>query len=128
MPRHPEARGAGRRLAVAGGLCAGAMLMTAMAVTAPASAVASAEEIAPERARQLTEFVRQDCGSCHGMTLKGGLGRPLSPDMLEGRDAEVIAEIILEGIPGTAMPPWRGLLTEAEVAWIASALKDGRIK
>jgi cytochrome c55X len=59
------------------------------------------------------------------MTLKGGLGRPLLPAHLRDLDAEAVAAIILGGVPGTPMPPWRGLITDAEAAWIAEQLKKG---
>ena len=92
---------------------------------AGADADGNAPAISPERARALVHLVRQDCGSCHGLTLKGGLGKPLLPENLEDRDAEVLAEIILDGIPDTPMPPWRGQLSEAEALWIARRLKEG---
>ena len=38
--------------------------------------------VPPERQDQLRYLLRQDCGSCHGMTLKGGLGPALLPDNL----------------------------------------------
>ena len=62
------------------------------------------------------------------MTLRGGLGRPLVPAALAGADADAIAELILDGIPGTPMPPWRGQLSEAEALWIARGLKRGTIE
>lgn len=77
------------------------------------------------RRSDLVQLVRQDCGSCHGLTLKGGLGKPLEPAALAGIDAAGIAEIILSGVPGTPMPPWRGLLTREDALWIAAALKQG---
>lgn len=80
---------------------------------------------AGDRAGELTALVREDCGSCHGMTLKGGLGAPLQPGDLEGKDAASLAAIILDGVPGTPMPPWRGLLSEADARWIAERLKQG---
>ncbi len=75
--------------------------------------------------KELLRMVRQDCGSCHGLTLKGGLGKPLLPGNLAGRDARTIAQIILDGIPGTPMPPWRGILTKRDALWIARKLKEG---
>lgn len=81
---------------------------------------AQAEVDAP----RLAHMVQQDCGSCHGLTLKGGLGLPLTPQALEGKPPEALALIILDGVPGTAMPPWRPLLTEEEAAWIAAYLKE----
>jgi len=75
----------------------------------------------------LSNLVRQDCGSCHGLTLKGGLGKPLTAENLAPWSREQIAQIILDGVPGTPMPPWRPLLTEAEAHWIADMLKAGRM-
>lgn len=85
-------------------------------------------EIAPEQAARLEHIVTQDCGSCHGLTLRGGLGRPLTTEALAGADPATLAAIILDGVPGTAMPPWRPLLTEEEARWIADYLttKDQR--
>lgn len=95
-------------------------LLTALAAT-PALAGAPDER----RQTELTALVRQDCGSCHGMTLKGGLGRPLLPDRLADVPAEGLAAVILDGVPGTPMPPWRGLISEEEARWIAAKLKTG---
>ncbi len=77
------------------------------------------------REDELKRLVRQDCGSCHGMTLKGGLGKPLLPESLAQLDAQSIADVILGGVPGTPMPPWRGLLSQQDALWIAIKLKEG---
>lgn len=84
----------------------------------------SAGPVTPDRAAELRHMVRQDCGSCHGLRMTGGLGRDITPAALEGRDPEGLAEIILDGMPGTAMPGWRPLLTEAEARWIANYLLE----
>ena len=70
----------------------------------------SGGRVAPEAAARLGNLVRQDCGSCHGLTLKGGLGKPLTADSLAQWDREQLTAIILDGVPGTPMPPWRPLL------------------
>lgn len=93
-------------------------LALALCITLPVAA-----EIAPTRATELEHMVLQDCGSCHGLTRKGGLGRPLTADALTHADRAGLALIILDGVPDTAMPPWRPLLTEAEALWIADYLK-----
>jgi cytochrome c55X len=74
---------------------------------------------------KLVPLVRQDCGSCHGLTLKGGLGPALLPQNLAGKDEDALADIILGGVPGTPMPPWRGLISENDAHWIAGKLKEG---
>ena len=91
-------------------------------------APAMAGDITPQRAQQLHHLVRHDCGSCHGMTMRGGLGSPLNAQSLSHMDVESLRMIILDGIPNTAMPPWRPLLSEADAQWIAVALKTGAIK
>ena len=60
----------------------------------------------PDQARQseLIHLLVQDCGSCHGLTLKGGLGPALLPQNLADKDDEYLAEVILQGVPGTPMP------------------------
>ena len=92
-------------------------------IGAPPAFVTEAGGISADRAAQLEHMVIQDCGSCHGLTLKGGLGRALTRDAMAEADRETLALIVLDGIPGTAMPPWRPLLSEAEALWIADYLK-----
>jgi len=76
---------------------------------------------------ELTDLVLQDCGSCHGMTLKGGLGPALRPENLEQLPAGAISAIIREGVPDTAMPPWKPLLAPEEIDWISRQLKAGSL-
>jgi len=95
------------------------ILLAAFVAAAPPALA----EIGPDKASQLERLVIQDCGSCHGLTLKGGLGRPITPDLMQHYDREVLRDIILDGIPGTAMPPWRPLITESEALWIADYLR-----
>lgn len=93
-----------------------------------ASTAALAADLTPQRKDELRNLVVQDCGSCHGMTLKGGLGSALRPTDLDGVEANTIAQIVLDGVPGKPMPPWRGLLSDTDALWIAQALKAGVIK
>ncbi len=79
-------------------------------------------------AQALQRLVHQDCGSCHGMTLKGGLGPDIRPQSLTHYDPETLETVILDGVPGTAMPPWRPLLTREEARWIALYLLTGDAK
>ncbi|MBA4491813.1 cytochrome c [Paracoccus sp. S1E-3] len=83
---------------------------------------AQAAEVAPARAAELRHMVRQDCGSCHGLRRTGGLGSPITAQALAGRAPDDLAALILDGLPGSAMPGWRALLTEEEARWIADYL------
>jgi len=80
----------------------------------------------PEAREELIELVRQDCGSCHGMTLKGGLGPALTPIALTGRSPADLAWVIARGRGERAMPGWAPLLPAHEIDWIAAGLLDGR--
>ncbi len=95
-------------------------LFIAAAVIAAASA-AGAEPLA-ERKAALRAMVEQDCGSCHGMTRKGGLGSPLLPEALAAVSSEGLVETILEGRPGTPMPPWKTMLSRDDAVWIVAYL------
>jgi cytochrome c55X len=99
-----------------------------LVVLAMLAAPALAEAPGGVSGQALENLVRQDCGSCHGLTLAGGLGPDLRPQALDGMPADVLAEVILDGRPGTAMPPWRPLLSEAEAAWIAEYLLNGGVE
>lgn len=78
-----------------------------------------------QRQQELRYLLAHDCGSCHGMTLKGGLGPSLRPEALEGKPDDALIATVLYGRPGTPMPPWRGMLTEDEVRWLVSVLRGG---
>lgn len=82
-------------------------------------------EPAAARQKELVHLVRQDCGSCHGMTLQGGLGPPLLPAALAGKPVESLVATIIGGRAGTPMPPWHHFLTEDEAQWIVVKLMAG---
>ena len=81
----------------------------------------------PSAARQaeLIRLVRQDCGSCHGMTLKGGLGSPLLPESLRDKPSSSLVATVLYGRPDTAMPAWNSVLSESDAEWIVARLIAG---
>jgi cytochrome c55X len=91
------------------------------------SGVACADLTAPDAIRrtELIRLVRNDCGSCHGMQLTGGLGLPLTPEALRGKPDSSLVASILYGRPGTPMPPWQSFLNQAEAGWIVEKLKQG---
>ncbi len=87
-----------------------------------ASTAALAAEPDVARQKQLVHLVRQDCGSCHGMTLNGGLGPALLPETLKDKPPEGLVATIYYGRPGTPMPPWKQFMSEDEAAWIVDKL------
>lgn len=97
------------------------LLWGLLAASSPGIAVESVP--APERQAQLQHLLTQDCGSCHGLRLAGGLGPPLLPEALANKPIEYLVAVILHGQTGTAMPPWRPLLSPADATWLARTLK-----
>ena len=98
-------------------LVCGLLASVAQAQTAP--------QPSAQRAAELVRMVRQDCGSCHGMRLAGGLGPALTPARLADWPDDSLVATILHGRPGTAMPGWQRFVTEAEAGWIVARLKQG---
>lgn len=99
-----------------------------LAALALAAGAAMAAEPAPGHQHALVHLLRHDCGSCHGMTLNGGLGPPLTAAALADKPAPALEATILQGRPGTPMPPWRGLLSDDDVRWLVHLLKSGRLQ
>ncbi len=85
----------------------------------------AAEALGAKRKTELIHLLKQDCGSCHGMTLKGGLGPSLLPGVMKSRNKKLIRRIILDGVPDTPMPPWRGLLSAADITYLIDLMQNG---
>ncbi len=83
-----------------------------------------AEQLEIERQRELKALLFQDCGSCHGMKLTGGLGPSLQPEDISGKNDRYLVDIILNGKKLTPMPPWRQFLSLEEVKWIVGFLRQ----
>lgn len=88
-------------------------------------ATSAVAQPAPVRQADLVRLVRQDCGSCHGIRLTGGLGPALTPEALRGMPIDSLVAVIYNGRPGTPMPGWKSFLSEAEAHWIAQQLQAG---
>ncbi|WP_435100184.1 c-type cytochrome [Arhodomonas sp. AD133] len=98
-----------------------------MAAVAALLVVVTAHAQPPaERRAEIAHLVRQDCGSCHGLRLRGGLGPALTPRALQGRASAGLEATIKHGRPGTAMPPWEPFLTDDEIRWVVESLRQGR--
>lgn len=97
------------------------------ALLAPWVVAAQTPPAAPSQERQqaLVRMVRQDCGSCHGMKLTGGLGPPLTHQALAERSLETLVATTLHGRPGTPMPAWKTMLSASDALWIAQQLQSG---
>lgn len=101
----------------------GAAVLVACAVFSTGPGLAG--EPVRERQLELLHRLEQDCGSCHGMTMKGGLGPALTPEALVGKPDAGLVDAIVHGRPGTPMAPWDFEISEDEAAWLVLQLRRG---
>ena len=105
-----------------------AAVLAVLAFVTGAEAAGTAEfPPSPLRQRELLHLLRQDCGSCHGLTLKGGLGPALTAEALRSRPAESLVATIVSGRAGTAMPPWNRFMSEIEAQWLVERMRAGAV-
>jgi cytochrome c55X len=84
--------------------------------------VVAGDKLTQARQQELQNMLKHDCGSCHGLTLKGGLGPSLLAKDLVHKNNEFLVNVILEGRKGTAMPPWNPFITKKEALWMVKTL------
>ncbi len=84
-----------------------------------------AESLSTERQDELRNLLLDDCGACHGMTMKGGLGPALTPETLANKSDAFLIDTIKKGRENTPMPPWEGILNATEIKWLVGELKRG---
>jgi len=78
-----------------------------------------------ERQAQLEHLLVQDCGSCHGLRMTGGLGPAITRDALAGKPRDSLIATVTHGRSGTAMPGWNALLDEQDIVWLVDLLLEG---
>ena len=103
------------------------MLLFAGLLTMQMLSQAATAEVDPARQNELLYFIKHDCGSCHGMTLKGGLGPALLPETLSGKPKDFLVTTII-GRKNTAMPPWKTMLSKEDAIWITEQLQSGSVQ
>lgn len=81
----------------------------------------------PDEGRQeeIVATVQNVCAGCHGVDLTGGVGPALTPEALQGKDAAMLAETILNGRPDTQMVSFAAMFSADDAEWLARKLKDG---
>jgi len=85
--------------------------------------VFAADEPGLQRQQELINMFKHDCGSCHGLPPKGGLGPSLMPDALADKSDDMLLDVIQNGRPGTAMPAWKPFLTVDEANWLIGYIR-----
>jgi cytochrome c55X len=93
----------------------------------PINSIINQPIIPQQRQQELVYLVQQDCGSCHGMTLKGGLGPSLLAHRMANLPKEYLINVITYGRVNTPMPPWGPLLSHNEITWLVEQLQLGQL-
>lgn len=88
------------------------------------SPCAFADQPNPQRQQELLNMLKHDCGSCHGLPPKGGLGPSLMPEALVDKSDALLMDAIQNGRPGSAMPPWKSFLSIDETNWLIQRLRQ----
>jgi mono/diheme cytochrome c family protein len=100
-------------------------------VPAPSAAVPLGN--AAPGSMQAQELYVVNCSGCHGVTGQGSVGPPLAHNTyVTGNSSKVVA-IVLDGAAGPvkergvtwngAMPPWRGMLTNTDLAAVITYIR-----
>ncbi len=96
-----------------------------LSATLTGTSISAAQPLGQQRQDELIYLLHQDCGSCHGMTLQGGLGPPLLPEALAGKPANYLKQVISKGVPAKAMPPWENMLSPEDIDFLVIYLQQG---
>ncbi len=79
-----------------------------------ALAVVSTGLVAGTSNMDVEKVFEKECQGCHGPNHEGGVGSDLRPKVISKKNAYVLAETILNGRSGTAMPPFKEKFSKAD--------------
>lgn len=65
----------------------------------------------------------RECQGCHGPKHQGGVGSDIRPAVVKPKNSQMLAEKILNGVPGTAMPPFKQTMSKNEAAKMVDYLQ-----
>jgi cytochrome c55X len=108
-----------RQFLIAGS--AASLLLGGAVLAQPSGTSPDSASLPPGTAERL---FTTDCGGCHGYDLAGGSGPSLFADtLLSKRTDDMLLYTIRNGRPGTRMPPWKDLLTDAQIGLIIAYVR-----
>ncbi len=90
------------------------MGLNKLVMSAAAVALLSSGLFAGTSKMDVEKVFEKECQGCHGPNHEGGVGADLRPNKLKGKNAYMLAETILNGRPGTAMPPFKNTFSKAD--------------
>ena len=90
------------------------MKLNKIITSVAACAVVSTSLFAGTSHMDVEKMFEKECQGCHGPNHEGGVGSDLRPKVTAKKNAYMLAETILNGRPGTAMPQFDNKFTKAD--------------
>ncbi|MBU1657612.1 nitrite reductase [bacterium] len=90
------------------------MRFSKLFMSVAAMAVVSSGLLADTSAMDVEKVFEKECQGCHGPNHEGGVGSDLRPGVIEKKNSYSLAEAILNGRPGTAMPQFKESFSKAD--------------
>jgi len=90
------------------------MKLNKLFISAAAVAVVSTGLFAGTSSMDVANVFEKECQGCHGPNHEGGVGADLRPNKIAKKNSYMLAQTILNGRPGTAMPPFKDKLNKAD--------------
>jgi nitrite reductase (NO-forming)/hydroxylamine reductase len=90
------------------------MRLNKLVTSVAALAVVSTGLFAGTSSMNVEVMFEKECQGCHGPNHEGGVGSDLRPNTISKKNSYMLAETILNGRPGTAMPQFKEKFTKAD--------------
>ena len=90
------------------------MKFNKLVITAAILAAASSSLFADTSSMDVEKMFVKECQGCHGPNHEGGVGSDLRPSQITKKNSYVLAETILNGRAGTAMPPFANKMNKGD--------------
>lgn len=100
---------------------AAGVLFLAILISACSSQPASNEPMV--QGKEVSAYFLDSCSGCHGADRRGATGPALLPQRLSQND-EYYFGVIKNGKPGTVMPPWGNMLSDAEITSLVGFIRS----
>jgi nitrite reductase (NO-forming)/hydroxylamine reductase len=90
------------------------MKFNKLVMSVAAMAVVSSGVFAGTSSMKVADVFEKECQGCHGPNHEGGVGSDLRPAVIAKKNSHMLAETVLNGRAGTAMPQFKGKFSKAD--------------
>ena len=90
------------------------MRLNKLVMSVAALAVVSTGLFAGTSNMDVEKVFERECQGCHGPNHEGGVGSDLRPEVIGKKNSYKLAEAVLNGVAGSAMPPFKEKFSKAD--------------